>query len=547
MTGTGARAWGGWLPSPATSFRLCLVLVCLAAATVDGYLTTVLPWAAAVAAVELLSTRVPAWTSPQHLLVAQTGAVCVAAALVLSEPPHVMPLLLVPAFRAGERHGRAAATAVLLALGAALTTGLVAYPTSEGTFVAAQWWLLAVGIGELGAWHRRAGLAAQDVDASGVEAREAGRLLGRLNDIARRLPTGLDVPAICQLLLDEVAQVAPADRVAVLVRVGDEDVSPVAVRGVDRVPWRDPIRSPGTAHTAWTTREVVQDVRAGDGHGRRRGSAVLAVPIANRNDELLGLLVLERLGAGPFTPEEARAVQARVQRRTAHLHAALAFTELRHISEVGERERLAREMHDGVAQDLAALGFALDAATRRVAPLDDDAAQALRNARADLNGTLRDLRLSISDLRSTVHPERGLGAALASHLQALGTARDVAVTVSLQESAFRLPAHHESALLRLTQDFLADARTRRAVTVVGVELESHAPTARLELRRDGGGGWEPDPQLVGVLRTMGGSFVVGETDGDVTARILLGSDARDPAAPDEAATHGRATAVEVLT
>lgn len=512
--------------APATWFRLGLTLVSLAAAATDAFWLAALPFALALVTLELLGERRPRWTTPGYVLFAETGTVCLAVA-VLAQTPTVLPLLLVPAFRAGEQHGRLAAAAVPLVLGAATLVTLLSNAGTLPPVVVIQWWLLAVGIAQLGAWHRRAGLA-EDLHSGALAAREAGHLLGRLQGIARRLPTGLDVPAIAQLLLDEVARVAPADRAAVLVRVGDDDVSPVAVRGVARVPWRDPVRSPGTAHTAWTTGRLVHDVRTGDADGRRRGSAMLAVPVANRDDELLGLLVLERLGTAAFTPAEVEAVQVQVRRMAAHLHAALAFTELRHISEVAERERLAREMHDGVAQDLAALGYALDAASRRVAPLDEAATQALREARAELNRTLRDLRLSISDLRSTVSPDRGLGAAIASHVQALGTSRDVTVTIGLQESAFRLPGHHESALLRLTQDFLADARTRRTVTELSVELESHAPTARLLLRRDGGGGWEPDPQLVHVLGAMGGSLRVGEDGGTVTARILLGTPATGP-------------------
>ena len=193
--------------------------------------------------------------------------------------------------------------------------------------------------------------------------------------------------------------------------MGDDRVTPVALPGVERVPWRDPVRSPGTPHDAWTQRKLVHHVRPADATGRRLGSATLAVPIADRDDELIGLLVMERTTSRAFTAADIAAVVESTDRLAPHLHAALAFDELRHVAEVSERDRLAREMHDGVAQDLAALGFSLDAATKRVAAVDPVTATALVAVRAEVNRTIRGIRLSISDLRSSVRPERGLGAA----------------------------------------------------------------------------------------------------------------------------------------
>lgn len=516
----GARgSW--WRFSLATRLRCAIALLSLGVAVVEGHVVHVLPWVALVIALEIAGERRRSARAAKGVLYGLATVVALALFFILDDTVAVLPLLLVPAYRASEQHGRAEAASIPLLLGAGAAFAAWWHRDDVTLIAVVQWWALAVGLAQLGAWGRRIESDRTRPDVSA--AREAGVLLGRLQDLARQLPTGLDVPAVATMLLDEVTGRACPDRAAVLVRVADDRVSPVALTGVERIPWRDPVRSAGTMHEAWTKQKVVQDLRAPDAQGRRKGSVMLAVPLADRDDELLGLLVLERLSPVPFSHEDVAFTADAATRLGPHLHAALAFAELRHVSEVAERERLAREMHDGVAQDLSALGFALDAATKRVALVDSVCADRLREVRAELNRTIRDIRLSISDLRSSIRPERGLGAAISSHVQSMGSAGDIAVTVALQESPFRLPSHHESVLLRLVQDFLGDARTRRTATSLTVELETHPPQARMRLERDGGGGWEPDEVLVSALQSLGGKIEMTPVDDVVVvATVELG-------------------------
>lgn len=469
----------------------------------------------AVLVLELLAERFPRLAVP--VLVLQTVAV---TTVVIDAPsPMALPLLLVPAYRAGEQHGTAAALVVGLVTGAPAVGAELGRGEEAG--VEAQWAVLALVLGLLGAWNRR---VEGEARRAGVPAaREAGRLLGRVQDLARQLPTGLDVPAVASLLLEEAGAVG-ADRGAVLVR-SDDSVTPVALLGVDRVPWRDPLTAPGTPYDAWHSRKVVRDVRLPDSaEGRRQGSSMLAVPLADRDDELLGLLVLERETAWGFGAQEQQQVELVCERYVAHLHAAMAFSALRHVAEVGERERLAREMHDGVAQDLSALGLVVDTASRRVAG-NPEAEQALSRVRSELSRTISDIRLSIADLRSNALPERGLGAAVTSHVHALAAHGELQVTVSIQESPFRLPAHVESVLLRVVQQFLAEVRARHDVGAVEVSLELSAPHAVVRLERDGGGTFEPDGVLVDALRDLGGVVRVGDHADGVRVRMDVGAPA----------------------
>jgi signal transduction histidine kinase len=503
----------GWL-------RAGIAALCIVVAAGETGVVAALPWAMAIVALELAAGRARTGGALVALLAVET--VLAATAVVTTFPGQraMLPLLLVPAFRAGEVHGPRAALGTSGALVA--VTGLVVSlsPDAADLAAAVQWSALAVGIAVLGAWNARLDRQRQ-VPASEL-AREAGQLLGRLQDLARALPAGFDVPAVAEMLADDALREAPADRVAALVHIGPDEVSPVVVRGVDRVPWRDPVRAPGTAHTAWTTRRTVHDVRTADREGRRAGSAMLVVPIADRDDELLGLLVLERMSGKPFRADEIAAVEHAVAAAAPRLHAALAFVELRTLAEVAERERLAREMHDGIAQDLVVVGFGLDAVQRRLRDREPELASEVAAVRGVLNQTIRDIRFSIATLRSSVRPERGLGAALSSAAQTLGPATGASVTFSLKESAFRLPAHVESALLRLAQDFFADVRTSDDVTAVHVTLETDAPAARLELRSDGSKPWSPEPVFTATLTELGGALTTARAETEWVSVLTIG-------------------------
>ena len=134
------------------------------------------------------------------------------------------------------------------------------------------------------------------------------------------------------------------------------------------------------------------------------------------------------------------------------------FSDLQLVAMTAERERLAREMHDGVAQDLVALSFLLDALGRQLRKTSPDAEQSVAQVRSELTRMVSDIRYSISDLRSSVRPERGLGAGLSSQVQSIAASGRLTMHLSLHESTFRLPTQIETTLLRAAQSLATEAR-----------------------------------------------------------------------------------------
>ncbi|HET8614535.1 MAG TPA: histidine kinase [Actinomycetales bacterium] len=481
--------------------RLLITVGCAALGLVQD-VPLVVAGSAVVAAAELASTR--SWRLATYVQVITTVSLVV---LTGSHASAALPLLLLPVFRAGDLGRLRDVCLVSTTTGVLLVIGWLSLPPSpvprQSVLTQGAVWLgLAIGLGVLQCLSLL--LQARN-ETTGIElaAQEATYLVHRLDELVRRLPHGLHAPAVADELLEGVLNAAPGSRAAVLVRRDADIASPLVVRGSDRVPWRDPVHSAGPPSTAWRTKSTVTEVRPPDTHGRRHGSSMLCIPLLDVEHALLGLVVVERLHATPFDQAEVAAAEQAAVRFTPHLQAAIMFSELQLVASIAERERLAREMHDGIAQDLVALAFSLDVLGRQLGATSAVAEKAVKDVRCELTRMVRDIRFSISDLRSSVRPERGVGAALSSQVQSLASSTGLAVHLSLRESTFRLPAQIEAALLRAAQSMLHDIRADSTVSEIWLSLDVDPPRAELVLRHDGAAASHLSDELSLYLAQLG--------------------------------------------
>jgi two-component system sensor histidine kinase DegS len=153
-----------------------------------------------------------------------------------------------------------------------------------------------------------------------------------------------------------------------------------------------------------------------------------------------------------------------------------------------ERRRLARELHDGPAQALAAAVFAVDLAVNALDRAPSVARDELLSARALVRDARDDVRALMAGLRPRLLEEQGLVAALRS-LAAMpplwGTEVSVA-TRGIAEGA-RLPPEIELALFRIAQEAVSNARRHGAASHVRVELDADATVIALRIADDGRG------------------------------------------------------------
>ncbi|MGH8868957.1 MAG: sensor histidine kinase [Actinomycetes bacterium] len=503
-----------------TRLRIALIVLSASLALLTGQLGSALPWLAALFVVGCMDSglRIQRPVLPAGVLVVEMVVLCAGIMVTGSGRSPLLPYLVAPLASAGRRYGNRGATlaaglgAALAALFAWVFSVALGNPLVEVAVV--QWLALGLASGLLAAWAERL-RAIRRSDEQGSYA-EAQRLLSQLRALAQRLPGSLDPSTAAEGLLDRCAQITPHERAVVLTRYDGNHLVPVAIRGVDRVPWRDPMSESGPLSLAWTEQRSVLDVRWPDSDpaGRRKGSALLVVPLRGADGGALGLAAFESVRLDAFDDAAVAAVEAEVRRHTPRVETALLFDDLRHTATLEERERLAREMHNGVAQDLAYFGFTLDDLRHRLADEAPEHAARVAEMRRGLTEMIQDIRLSITDLRSSVGPERGLGTALSSYVRHASSAAGLTVHLSLRESYFRLPSEQEMALFRLTQTFVTHVRKTAKAQNLWVSLETDPPTAALTLEHDGLAAdesselWSEADQLSSSIQAMGGSLSV---------------------------------------
>ena len=92
----------------------------------------------------------------------------------------------------------------------------------------------------------------------------------------------------------------------------------------------------------------------------RGHAAVVALRLGDRR---VGLIGFER-DSGPWSNRQLGRVQNVADDAALRIDTGQLFSEVRALATVEERRRLAREIHDGIAQEVASLGYIVDDLTR---------------------------------------------------------------------------------------------------------------------------------------------------------------------------------------
>ena len=200
---------------------------------------------------------------------------------------------------------------------------------------------------------------------------------------------------------------------------------------------------------------------------RTPGAAV--VPLRGAQ-QVLGYCVL--VGVPRWTPElDERAVEV-ADEFAVRLDTAVLFDDVRALATSEERNRIAREMHDGVAQEIVALGYIVDEIE---SVSDHEQTRELASAlRAEITRLVSEIRFSIFDLRHEVTDGR-LSASLADYAREVSHATGLRVHLSLAESGPPLPPRTATEVLRVAQEAIGNVRKH---------ARAEQPLGHPRLRRD---------------------------------------------------------------
>jgi NarL family two-component system sensor histidine kinase LiaS len=151
-----------------------------------------------------------------------------------------------------------------------------------------------------------------------------------------------------------------------------------------------------------------------------------------------------------------------------------------------ERNRLARDLHDSVKQQVFAITMQLGAARSLLATDPDEAARHLAEAEQLAKQSQQELAGLIQELRPSDLNKRSLVEALRTFVE--DWSRRTMMTADFQAQDERpLPLPVEQALFRVAQEALANVARHSRATTVTVHLDRQADTIYLTVQEDGQG------------------------------------------------------------
>ncbi len=160
-----------------------------------------------------------------------------------------------------------------------------------------------------------------------------------------------------------------------------------------------------------------------------------------------------------------------------------------------ERQRIARELHDTIEQNLAGLAVQLRNAKQRLLKHSPEQAEA---AIALAQGMLRHCReethASIYDLRSVLLEQKGLQGALEELLPALVSRSQISLSIDGEGKPRSLDGPSEIHLFRIAQQAVANAVQHSGASKIGVRLVYSETELVLEIGDDGRG-FDPKSSL----------------------------------------------------
>jgi signal transduction histidine kinase len=185
-------------------------------------------------------------------------------------------------------------------------------------------------------------------------------------------------------------------------------------------------------------------------------------------------------------PRRLSALDRRLSPATVRLDTAVLFLSFRDSATVEERRRLAREMHDGVAQELASLGYFVDTLVEQE-PMDSTRARQLSLLRERLTMVVGEVRRSVQTLRTEIGENDSLGTAIGSLARHLSASSGIPIHVTLDEQTTRLRPEIESELLRIAQEAMTNAVRHSGATSINVQCSVAPPVAEIVVSDNGSG------------------------------------------------------------
>ncbi len=247
-------------------------------------------------------------------------------------------------------------------------------------------------------------------------------------------------------------------------------------------------------------------------------------------EELLGGVVLGHPDPAHFKEANLPFLNLLAGQVSLAVRNARAYLQSEELAIAEERARIAREIHDGVAQALAFSALKLDLVARLVwgsAPQVDKATVELRVAQATIRESIREVRRSIFALRPIDLERHGFVETIRRYCSDFEQQNDLSVALSVEGSP-QLSAKSEAVLFRIFQEAMNNTAKHARARHVSVTVGQRGDACGFVEVRDDGQGF--DPVTVSDRVTSAGGLGLKQMRERVQARGGLFEAASQPGA-----------------
>jgi signal transduction histidine kinase len=235
---------------------------------------------------------------------------------------------------------------------------------------------------------------------------------------------------------------------------------------------------------------IVPDVSADPRYLSVRGMpeirSELALPVMGRG-EMIGVLDIESDRLNAFAEDDVVILQSLANQAGVAIQNAKLYEQARQFAVLEERQRLARELHDSVTQEIYGVTMFAEAAGRLLAQGNQaQAADHLQELQASAQEALSEMRLLIYELRPPVLEQVGLQGALQARLEAV-EGRSGLDTHFTAEGQAELEREVQENLYGIAREALNNSLKHAHASSLSVNLYLSEPSIRLEISDDGVG------------------------------------------------------------
>ncbi|HZP81291.1 MAG TPA: hybrid sensor histidine kinase/response regulator transcription factor [Chthonomonadaceae bacterium] len=326
------------------------------------------------------------------------------------------------------------------------------------------------------------------------------RLRHSTREIANAILTGAPLEQIAAMITETVALRLREERVALYIRDEAGNNLPIALRNVSaeygqiaaRFGQRSPFVSRAQSSSLpYHARNVQADPQIGEEMRavfRREGITSLLMALLQHGDSLRGALVVYPQGERQFTPAELSVFKSFADQATLAISITQLLEQQREVAMMEERTRLAREIHDTVAQSLAGLVLQLQTAQERLSAGESaTVAEMLAAGSAQAKKALEDTRRAVQGLSPASLDRLTLAQAIAEEVSRFEAQEGVATQFLLTGEEQEMNPEQRTALLRIAQEALTNARKHAQAHRVRVGLQYGAEDVTLLVEDDGVG------------------------------------------------------------